>query len=57
MCKSSRLPQPVDIGVFGCLVSARFDPLLRVGIMRLKRIEWVENYMKGREIALAKNTI
>lgn len=57
---SSHLLQPLDVGVFGPLkkaVSARLDRLLRIGITRLEKIEWVENYIKGREIALTKNNI
>jgi len=57
---SSHLLQPLDVGVFGPLkkaISARLDRLLRVGINRLEKGEWVERYMEARDVAITENNI
>ena len=57
---SSHLLQPLDVGVFGPLkkaISARLDRLLRVGITRLERREWVERYIEARDISITENNI
>jgi hypothetical protein len=56
---SSHITQPLDVGVFAPLKQAigrSLDRLLRVGIARLEKVEWVEYYMKARpEAFTAKN--
>jgi len=57
---SSHLLQPLDVGCFGPLkkvVSARLDQLLRVGVHRLEKREWVEAYVEAREAALIPDNI
>lgn len=57
---SSHLTQPLDVGVFGPLksaVSRALDQLLRLGITRLEKVEFVEQYMKGRVEAFTPRNI
>ena len=57
---SSHLTQPLDVGVFGPLksaVSRALDRLLRLGITRLEKVEFVEQYMKGRADAFTSRNI
>jgi hypothetical protein len=57
---SSHLLQPLDIGVFGPLkkaVSASLEKLIRVGVNRLEKAEWVDKYAEGRVHALTKSNI
>jgi len=57
---SSHLLQPLDVGVFGPLKEATskyLNRLIQVGIARLEKIEWVENYNKARGVALTENNI
>lgn len=52
--------QPLDVGVFGPLtkeVSTRLDQLLRTGVNRLEKVEWVETYIEAREVALTVDNI
>ena len=57
---SSHLLQPLDVGVFGPLkkaISSQLDRLIRVGVPRLEKAEWMENYVKARETAFTKSNI
>ena len=57
---SSHLLQPLDVGVFGPLktaVSADLDRLIRVGVTRLEKVEWVESYIRARPNAFTKKNI
>jgi len=57
---SSHLLQPLDVGVFGPLkkaISARLDRLLRAGINRLQKVEWLEAYADGREVVVSSDNI
>jgi len=57
---SSHLLQPLDVGVFGPLkkaVSTDLDRLIRVGINRLEKIEWVESYIEARPKAFTEKNI
>ena len=57
---SSHLLQPLDVGVFGPLkkaVSTRLEQLLRTGVTRLEKVEWVETYSEAREVALTVDNI
>lgn len=57
---SSHLLQPLDVGIFGPLktaMSAQINTIFRTGIMRLQKVEWIENYMKAREKAMVRRNI
>jgi len=57
---SSHLLQPLNVGVFGPLkkvVSSHLSWLLHCGIIRLEKIEWVENYIEVREVAITAENI
>src|SRR2546430_6489011 len=52
---SSHLMQPLDVGVFGPLkhaMSAQLDRVFRTGISRLQKVEWIENYIEARKVAI-----
>ena len=47
--------QPLDVGVFGPLkraMSAQLDRAFRTGISRLQKVEWIENYIEARKVAI-----
>jgi hypothetical protein len=49
---SSHLIQPLDVGVFGPLKAAmksQLNTIFRTGIACLKKVEWIENYVKARQ--------
>jgi len=57
---SSHLLQPLDVGVFSPLkaaVSAELDRLIRVGVNRLEKVEWVESYIRARPNAFTEKNI
>ena len=57
---SSHILQPLDVGIFSPLktaVSADLDQLIRVGVMRLEKVEWVEGYIKARPKAFTEKNI
>jgi hypothetical protein len=57
---SSHLLQPLDVGVFSPLktaVSADLDRLIRVGVTRLEKVEWVESYIRARPNAFTEKNI
>jgi DDE superfamily endonuclease len=57
---TSHLLQPLDVGVFGPLKGAMskcLDRLIRSGITRLQKVEWVEMYMEARPLAFTKSNI
>ena len=57
---SSHLTQPLDVAVFSPLkhaVSRELDRLLRLGIIRLEKVEFVEYYMKARLQAFTERNI
>ena len=57
---TSHLLQPLDVGVFGPLKSAMskcLDKLIRTGISRLEKVEWVEKYIEARPYAFTKSNI
>ena len=57
---SSHLLQPLDVGVFSSLktgVSADLDRLIRVGVNRLEKVEWVKSYIRARPNALTEKNI
>ena len=57
---SSHLLQPLDVGVFSPLktaVSADLNQLIRVGVNRLEKAEWVESYIRARPNAFTEKNI
>lgn len=57
---SSHITQPLDVGVFAPLklaVGRYLNRLLRVGITRLEKAEWVDCFMKARLEALTTKNI
>lgn len=57
---SSHLMQPLDVAIFGPLkraISLQISRLLRSGIARIQKAEWVERYMEARENAITHANI
>jgi hypothetical protein len=57
---SSHLLQPLDVAVFGPLktaISTQLDRLIRTGISRVQKVEWLAGYVKARTIALSSRNI
>src|SRR5256714_9721269 len=57
---SSHLLQPLDVTVFGPLkkaISSRLQRLMRTGISRLEKAEWIEHFATAREDAITKANI
>lgn len=57
---SSHLLQPLDVGIFGPLKTAilhQLSCILRMGISRLQKVEWLERFVLARERAITKDNI
>jgi len=57
---SSHLIQPLDVGVFSPLKAAMksgLNTIFRTGIARLRKVEWIENYIKARRKAIIPRNI
>ena len=57
---SSHLMQPLDVAVFGPLkhaISLQISRLLRSGITRIQKAEWLERYIEAREHAITNANI
>jgi hypothetical protein len=58
---SSHLTQPLDVGVFGALkkhMSAEIEPLMRTGISRVQKVEWLTAFVAAHAKAVsAKNVL
>ena len=57
---TSHLLQPLDVGLFGPLKKAMascLDPLIRTGITRLQKIEWLQYYTTARAKAFTITNI
>jgi hypothetical protein len=57
---SSHLLQPLDVDVFAPLkraISKRISRLLRSGIGRVQKVEWIERFIEAREQAITKDNI
>lgn len=57
---SSHLMQPLDVAVFGPLkraISLQISRLLRSGITRIQKVEWLERYIEARERAITNANI
>jgi hypothetical protein len=57
---SSHLTQPLDVGVFGALkkhMSAEIDPIVRTGVARIQKVEWLTAFVAAHEKALSVKNI
>jgi hypothetical protein len=57
---TSHLLQPLDVGVFSPLkhyLSRNLDKLVRTGIAKVEKCEWVECFVKARPLALTSKNI
>ena len=57
---SSHLLQPLDVAIFGPLkhaLSNQISRLLRSGIVRIQKAEWLERYIEARDKAITKQNI
>ena len=57
---SSHLLQPLDVGIFGPLktaISSQLDRLIRTGVSRVQKVEWLDAYIKARAIAFSSRNI
>jgi hypothetical protein len=57
---SSHLTQPLDVGVFGPLkkkMAAEIYPLMRTGVARIQKVEWLAAFVAAHEKALSTNNI
>jgi len=49
---SSHMTQPLDVGVFGPLkkhMAAEIDPLIRTGIPRIQKVEWLSVFVAAHD--------
>ena len=54
---TSHLLQPLDVGLFGPLksaMSACLNTLIRTGVSRIVKVEWMEKYVQARQRAFTK---
>jgi DDE superfamily endonuclease/Tc5 transposase DNA-binding domain/helix-turn-helix, Psq domain len=57
---SSHLTQPLDVGVFGALkkhMAAEIDPLIRTGVPRIQKVEWLTAFVAAHDRALSEQNI
>jgi hypothetical protein len=57
---SSHLLQPLDVAIFGPLkraLSNQMSRLLRSGIVRIQKPEWLERYIEARDKAITRDNI
>jgi hypothetical protein len=57
---SSHILQPLDVAVFGPLkraISIQISRLLRSGIVRFQKAEWLERYIEARARSITKDNI
>jgi len=57
---SSHLLQPLDVGVFGPLkraISTQISRLVRSGVSRIQKVEWLERFIVAREQGITKENI
>jgi hypothetical protein len=57
---SSHLTQPLDVGVFGPLkriLASKLEPLLRTGVARIQKPEFISGFMKAREQAFRESNV
>ena len=56
----SHILQPLDVAVFGPLKTAlasETDQLIKVGVRRIQKVEWIEIYYKARLRAISQYNI
>jgi DDE superfamily endonuclease len=57
---SSHLTQPLDVGVFGPLkkhLATEIEPLIRLGVTRIQKVEWLAAFVAAHEKALNTQNI
>lgn len=57
---SSHLLQPLDVGVFRPLklaISTQVSRLVRTGVRRIQKVEWLERFIEAREHGITKENI
>jgi len=57
---SSHMTQPLDVGVFGPLkryMAAEIDPLIRTGIPRIQKVEWLAAFVAAHDHAVCTRNI
>ena len=57
---SSHMTQPLDVGVFGPLkkhMATEIDPLIRTGIPRVQKVEWLTAFVAAHDKALSSHNI
>ena len=57
---SSHLTQPLDVGVFGALkkhMSAEIGPLIRTGVTRIQKVEWLTAFVAAHDKAVSPKNI
>jgi len=57
---SSHLTQPLDVGVFGPLkkcMATEIEPLLRTGVARVQKVEWLGAFIRAHSKAFRKENI
>jgi hypothetical protein len=57
---SSHLTQPLDVGVFGALkkqMAAEIEPLMRTGITRIQKVEWLTAFVAAHDKAVSAKNI
>src|SRR5205085_6600715 len=53
---SSHLTQPLDVGVFGALkkhMAAEIDPIVRTGVPRIQKVEWLTAFVATHDKAVS----
>lgn len=57
---SSHLTQPLDVGVFGALkkhMATEIEPLMRTGITRIQKVEWLTAFVAAHDKAVSAKNI
>jgi len=57
---SSHLTQPLDVGVFGALkkqMAVEIEPLMRTGITRIQKVEWLTAFVAAHDKAVSIKNI
>jgi hypothetical protein len=57
---SSHLTQPLDVGVFGALkkhLAREIEPLMRSGVARIQKVEWLPAFIAAHDKALVTKNI
>jgi hypothetical protein len=57
---TSHLTQPLDVGVFGALkkkMAAEIEPLMRTGVSRIQKVEWLTAFVAAHDKAVSAKNI